>query len=174
MNPVVEYQQGAQAFLSKQIAVILPDMNADLAAKVDGAIKPAFGYTIGSVPNVKEPRLCCSFVSNIPRRGANNEKFITVGFKIECLVCVAGDNSSSNYEMCRQVSADHLLTLLDDDEKILTPNIHAGLCGDQRAMEAERGILSDIFPRLMMDGTTVCRGWAVPFNLTFSLRTRGQ
>jgi hypothetical protein len=92
--------------------------------------------------------------------------------KVICLIPTAGDDSSANFEMARQVAADHVTTVFDDDALVLAPTVAAGLIPSFKALGGERGPIVDIFPRRMADGVSVCRGWEMTYTLTFSLRTR--
>lgn len=169
----VEFEQGTQTFLTEKITALLPALNADLAQKVVSlAAPPVFEHKIGDIPSVSGPRLCTYMLSNGPRRTAQNQKVITVMFNILALIPTAGDNTAMNFEMARQVSAAHILTLFDDDSQVLTPKISAGLIGAVSALEGERGDLVDIWPRKMADGVTTVRGWEMPYTVSFSLQTR--
>ena len=170
---VVEYEQGMQSFLTAQMTKMLPGLNADLAAKVKAAASPpVFTHAIGDVPNAASPQICTYWMSNAPRRTANNQKVITVMFNIRALIPLAGDNTPMNFEMTRQVAAAHLMTLFDDDGIVLTPKINAGLFGVVSAMDGERGPAVDLWPFKMADGVTTVRGFEFPYSLSFSLQTR--
>ena len=173
MSKVVEYEQGTQAFLTSHLTAILPDMNTDLAAKVQSVGNaPAFTHRIGDQPNTAAPTLCTYLMSNTARRTADNQKVVTVTFNVLTLIPVAGDNTPMNFEMTRQVAAAHLMTLFDDDSLVLTPKINAGLLGVVNAFDGERGDLVDIWPRKMTDKITVVHGFEFPYALSFSLQTR--
>lgn len=163
--------RGTQGFLQASLASLLPGLNASLAASVtsiDG-VPPVFQMQIGDATNVAGCRLCTYFTASSPSRTAKHEKIITVYFNIIALIPTAGDNTTSNFEMARQTSADVVLTYFDDDSKVLTPKINSGLCSVLTAYDGGRGSLVDTWPKTMEDKVTVVRGWQMPYSLSFSI-----
>lgn len=163
--------RGTQGFLQAALISLLPGLNASLAASVTsaGGVPPVFQVQVGDATNVAGCRLCTYFTASSSARTAKHEKIITVYFNIIALIPTAGDNTSANFEMARQASADVVLTYFDDDSKVLTPKIDSGLCGTLTAYDGERGSLVDTWPKTMDDKVTVVRGWQMPFSLSFSI-----
>lgn len=170
MNEPVRYAEGLRDFLLAQLTPMRLDLNTDLTAKVSGGFVP-FEIVSGSVPNASAPRLALSWQNDQRTRAAEHEKLITVRFKIDALIPVAGNNTASNFETARQVSYAWVQSLLDDDAVMQNPYINAGGIGNVTGIAGECGDFNDLFPRLMADGTTVVHGWSVPYSCTFSLKT---
>lgn len=169
--------RGTTAFLVSQLEALLPALNADIAGDVVSAQEPpapppVFAVVIGSLPSAKGARLCVAFQDYPRRRVGKNQKVVTVRFRIQCFVPRAADNLSSNFEMARQIAAEYVNNLLDDDEVMLTPEIDAGAWGTIRAIESEAGDMVDIWPHLFEDRQTTAHGWEVPYWAAYPLQTR--
>lgn len=170
MAEPVRYAEGLRDYLITQITPIMGPMNADLATKVAGGFVP-FALVLGSIPDASAPRIALSWQNDQRTRAAEHQKLITVRFKIDALIPVAGNNNSSNFEAARQVSYDWVQSLLDDDSVMQNPYINAGGIGNVTGIAGECGDFNDIFPRIMADGKTIIHGWSVPYSCTFSLKT---
>lgn len=168
----IEIVQGVYSFLKGKIEGVLPSINTDLAAKVTTATPPAFEVTLGEVASTTTPRIGIAFRSDEPSWAGRGEKTRHVSFEILVMVPEQADASESNYEMTRQVAADHLLTLFDDDAQVLNPRINAGDFGVITAMEAERGVVATTWPRKMPDEKTLSRGFSFPYHTLWAVKTR--
>ena len=176
-STIAELRQGAAGWIIAQLSGLLAALNTDLAAKVTPntatqAQCPPFVVQVGDTVSAGVNKLCVTFSGDRPARTASDQKAIALTFKVTCLIPAAGDDTSANFEMARQVAADHVTTIFDDDALVISPTVAAGLLGNIKAMSGERGPIVDIFPRLMGDGVTVVRGWQMAYDITFSLKTR--
>ncbi len=173
-SPTLNLIRGTQGFLQAALKSLLPGLNAQLAASVtsiDG-LPPVFQVQIGDAANVAGCRLCTYFTASTVQRTSSQpaQKIIAISFNIMALIPTAGDNTSANFEMARQASADTVLTYFDDDTHVLTPKIDSGLCGPLRALSGQRGDLVDTWPKTMDDKVTVVRGWQMPYSVSFSIQ----
>jgi hypothetical protein len=171
-STTAELAQGTTAYLLTLHQALLPALNADLAAKVAGAPTAPFVAVIGDTATAGVNKIGLTFSGDRPTRTASDEKAISLIFKVICLIPGAGNDSSANFEMARQVARDHLTTVYDDDALVLSPKINGGLLGTIQALGGERGPVVDLFPRKMADGVTTVRGFEMTYQVVFSLKVR--
>ena len=162
--------RGTAAWLYSAIKAQLPTINAELTANVVGAkTAPQFALVMGDPPVVNTPTIALGFGSLTRTRFAQHNYRFDLNFRITVLIPHAADDTAQNYEMCREIAADNLLSLFSDEVLTLTPSINAGPLGTAHALSTDFSTLMDIFPRKQADGITVVRGFEMPLTISFTL-----
>jgi hypothetical protein len=164
--------RGTAAWLYNLINGQLTDINAELTASVvSTATAPQFALQMGDPQNVSSPTICITHAGTVRSQAAQHNYNLTPSFRIIVLIPQSGDNTPENFEMARQVAADHLSMLLTDETVSLAPLINAGSLGNLRAQRASWSNLIDIFPRKMANSVTVVRGFELQLAVAFSLQS---
>jgi hypothetical protein len=182
--PVAAFLRGSTAFIHGQVKASLPAMQTDLDTMIRGVpqqwtVPRPFGSAIGIVPNAAKSVICVhKLQSSAPYRDASNgSRLLSFIFEIRCLIPAVGSNTSANFEMAKQVSEEHTMNWLLDDDISMNPKITIGTIGDDQgvltsdgkfmAAETWVGAFDDIYPHKTADGISITHGWRVTYQLDF-------
>jgi len=164
---------GTSAWFYDALAAQLPQINAELAARIVG-VAPVFVLAFGRQVNVSQPTIAVIVdYAQPPQLIAQHSYNHFVGATAVIYIPHVASDTSGAYEVCKQVCSNNLVQMFSSDEALsLRPAINAGIIPLLYAENTNLSRVLECFPLRMADDKTVVRAFertlTVVFNLQFS------